>query len=91
MIMAIRWRKDGTLVCAIMSDVEEGDTYIDDRLSGKLTEELQVVVADPNHRANGLWYWTRDALIVASPLWKGLGSKSPKSEFMNKGEDNEKI
>ena len=70
--MAIRWRKDGQLICAAMSEAEEGDTYIGDRLSYELTTELQVIVADPNHKENGLWYWTRDALIVASPLGKGL-------------------
>ena len=70
--MAIRWRKDGRLLCAAMSEPEEGDTYIGDRLSYKLTVELQVIVADPNHKANGMWYWTRDALIVADPRWKGV-------------------
>lgn len=69
--MAIRWRKNGRLICAAMSEAEEGDTYIDGRLSYELTVELQVIVADPNHKANGLWYWARDALIVADPLWKG--------------------
>ena len=73
--MAIRWRKNGQLICAAMSEPEEGDTYIGDRLSYELTVELKVIVADPDHKANGLWYWTRDALIVASPLWKGLGRK----------------
>ena len=72
--MAIRWRKDGTLVCAPMSESEDGDTYIDDRLSYELTVILKVIVADPNHKTNGLWYWTRDALIVASPRWNGIKS-----------------
>lgn len=59
-----------------MSESEEGDTYIGDRLSYELTVELKVIVADPDHKANGLWYWTRDALIVADPLWMGLGSNA---------------
>lgn len=71
--MAIRWRKNGDLICAAMSEPEGGDTYIGDRLSYELTTELQVIVADPNHKTNGLWYWTQDALIVANPKWKGLG------------------
>lgn len=55
--MAIRWRKDGQLICAAMSEAEEGDTYIGDGLSYKLTVEYKVIVADPDHKANGLWYW----------------------------------
>ena len=70
--MAIRWRKDGRLICAAMSDPEEGDTYIDDRLTYRLGVELKVIVADPNHKANGLWYWTRDVVIIASSKWKGI-------------------
>ncbi len=70
--MAIRWRKDGRLVCAAMSEAEEGDTYIGDRLAYRLGVELKVIVADPNHKANGMWYWTQDALIIANPLWKGV-------------------
>lgn len=73
--MAIRWRKDGQLICAAMSEPEEGDYYIGGRLSYELTTRLQVIVADPNHKTNGLWYWARDALIVANPLWTGLGSR----------------
>ncbi len=74
--MGIRWRKDGTLVCSAMSEAEKGDTYIDGRLSYELTARLQVVIADPEHKMNGLWYWARDALIVANPLWPGLQSRA---------------
>lgn len=63
--MAIRWRKDGRLICAAMSEPEEGDTYIDDRLHYQLSVITQSIVADADHKKNGLWYWTRDALIVA--------------------------
>ena len=70
--MAIRWRKDGRLVCAAMSEPEEGDTYIDDRLAYRLGVELKIIVADPNHKANGMWYWTQEALIIANPLWRGV-------------------
>lgn len=61
--MPIRWRKDGRLICSAMSEPEEGDTYIDGRLSYELTVNLKVIVADRDHKTNGLWYWTRDVLI----------------------------
>ncbi len=73
--MGVRWRRDGRLLCAAMSEAEEGDTYIDGRLLGMLNE-LRVIVADPNHKKNGLWYWTRDAIILAHPRWKGRGSRA---------------
>ena len=74
-IMGVRWRKDGRLLCAAMSEAEEGDTYIDGRLLEKLNG-LRVIVADPNHEKNALWYWTRDAIILAHPRWKGRGSRA---------------
>ena len=55
--MAIRWRKDGRLLCAAMSEAEEGDTYIDDRLTYMLSVTRGIIRADPNHKVNGRWYW----------------------------------
>lgn len=55
--MAIRWRKSGALVCAAMSDPEDGDTYIDDRLHYCLSVIHRVVIADVDHNTNGLWHW----------------------------------
>lgn len=46
--MAIRWRKDGRLVCAALSEPEEGDTYIDERLAAWLVD-MNVLIADENH------------------------------------------
>ncbi len=46
--MAIRWRKDGRLVCAALSKAEEGDTYISERLVAQLMD-MNVLVADENH------------------------------------------
>lgn len=57
--MAIRWRADGTLVCAYMSDAKLDDTYIDDNLHYRLTIE-GVIVPDPKHKVNGLWHWSKD-------------------------------
>jgi len=55
--MAIRWRKDGSIVCARMYKAEEGDTYIDDRLTYELTVVQRVIVPDPGCKTNGFWYW----------------------------------
>ena len=57
MIMAIRWRKDGMLMCAAMSQPEEGDTYIDDSVHYVLSVLSHAIIADENHKSNGLWYW----------------------------------
>ena len=56
-VMAIRWRKDGTLICAAMSEPEEGDIYIDDRRTYELAIVRGVIIADPDHKKNGLWHW----------------------------------
>jgi len=55
--MAVRWRKDGSLVCAAMSDPETGDRYIDDGLHYQLSVVTKAIVADPRHKENGLWHW----------------------------------
>ena len=58
--MSIRWRTDGRLICASMSKPEVGDTYIDDRLHYQLSVLTQSIVADDNHKTNGLWYWVHN-------------------------------
>ena len=55
--MAIRWRKDGTLMCAAMSKSEKDDTYIDDRLHYQLSVISRTIIADIAHKNNGLWHW----------------------------------
>ena len=46
--MAIRWRRDGRLICATLSKAETGDTYIDERLVAHLVD-MNVLIADKNH------------------------------------------
>jgi len=58
--MAIRWRKDGRLICAAMSEPEDGDTYIDDRLHYQLSVISRAIIADIDHEKNGLWHWVHD-------------------------------
>jgi len=55
--MAVRWRKGSTaMVCAAESKAKKGDTYIDDRLHYKLSEELRVLVTKNSGRT---WQWRR--------------------------------
>ena len=58
--MSIRWRKNGQLICAVMSEPEENDTYIDDRLHYQLSVISRAIIADIDHEENGLWYWVHD-------------------------------
>tara|TARA_R110002072_G_scaffold302984_2_gene490700 strand:+ start:460 stop:666 length:207 start_codon:yes stop_codon:yes gene_type:complete len=58
--MSIRWRKDGRLLCAAMTEPEEGDTYIDDNLHYQLSVISRAIMADVDHETNGLWYWVHD-------------------------------
>jgi len=70
--MSIRWRKYGELVCAAMSQPEEGDTYIDDRLHYQLSVISKCIIADQHHEDNGLWHWVHnrenDILRVTSKI-----------------------
>jgi len=58
--MAIRWRISGELVCAAMSDPQENDTYIDDRLHHQLLQHSGAIIADIDHEENGLWHWVHN-------------------------------
>lgn len=58
--MSMRWRLDGQLVCAAMTEPEPDDTYIDDRLHHQLTAVSKAVIADPDHEHNALWHWVHD-------------------------------
>lgn len=55
--MSIRWRKDGRLLCAAMTEPEEGDCYIDDRLHYQLSVISKAIIADVEHETNALWHW----------------------------------
>jgi hypothetical protein len=63
--MAIRWRKDGRLICAAMSEPEDGDTYIDDRLHYQLSVISRSIIADVEHENNGLWHWVHNKFLRA--------------------------
>lgn len=55
--VSIRWRANGDLVCAAMTEPEPNDTYIDDRLHYQLSVISRAIIADPKHEENALWYW----------------------------------
>lgn len=71
--MSIRWRLDGRLLCAAMTEPEPGDCYIDDRLHYELSVEARAIIADADHEQNALWHWTHGAFLrakaeVSAPL-----------------------
>lgn len=41
----------------MMFKAEEGDTYVDDKLTYQLAVKMNVLVADENCKDNGLWHW----------------------------------
>lgn len=66
--MAIRWRKEGMLVCAAMSEAEDGDTYIDDRLHYQLSVVQRIIIADVDHETNGLWHWLHGGAFLRGQM-----------------------
>ena len=61
--MSIRWRLNGDMVCAAMSEAEEGDTYIDDKLHYQLSVISRAIIADVKHEINGLWHWVHSEKV----------------------------
>lgn len=59
--MAIRVRKDGTIVCAAMTEPEDGDTYIDDAVHGYLDacseNSVHLLLPSETHDQDGLWFF----------------------------------
>ena len=62
--MSLRWRKNGKILCAAKHKEKATDTYIDDRLHGRLVE-VKAIVPDENESLSGVWYWTYDVFIKA--------------------------
>lgn len=57
--MALRIRKDGTILCAAIHNPEEGDTYIDDGLHYEMSVIHKVIVTEEasKHSVHGQWWW----------------------------------
>lgn len=49
--MAVRVRRDGTIICAAESDAEEGDCYINDPTQYRLHVEMKVLC----YKGGNLW------------------------------------
>lgn len=61
--MAIRVRKDGTMICAAHSEPSDGDTYIDDALQYEMSVTPAVILAKPmpDHESDPRRFWARAA------------------------------
>jgi len=70
--VALRIRQDGAILCAAMHPPQDGDTYLHDGISYRLTVDLQAIVTEPmtadpenpgrgGHGKHGEWWW-RDAV-----------------------------
>lgn len=55
--MALRIRKNGDIVCAAMTEPNEGDTYINDSLHYEMSVINKVIVAPIDHNKTALWFW----------------------------------
>ena len=63
--MAVRVRKDGTILCAAKYPPLPSDIYIDDALHYRLSVELGLLVTEPmeclfglgGHAQHGEWWW----------------------------------
>lgn len=60
--MAIRVRKDGTMLCAAHTSEQEGDTYIDDNLHYEMSVIHGVITSlpMPEHEKDPRWWWVGD-------------------------------
>lgn len=66
--MALRIREDGTILCAAMHRAQDGDTYLHDGISYRLTVELRTIVTEPwhsdegrgGHSNHGEWWWRNE-------------------------------
>ena len=58
--MAVRIRKDGRIFCAVLSEPNKGDCYLDDGIHYDLSVNKKVLVTTENdyHMKNGgEWWW----------------------------------
>lgn len=55
--MAIRIREDGTILCAAMTEKEEGDTYLNDDIHYYLSQLTKAIRPSKTHTKDALWFW----------------------------------
>ena len=73
--MAIRWRKNGVMICAAKSKAQKGDTYIDDRLHYQLSVVSRAIIADVHHEKNGFWHWVHSDEVLLATVKGGKHGK----------------
>lgn len=57
--MSLRWRKDGSLVCAATSKERKGDVYIGDGLHYALSQDFGIIIPADDEAKTGRWYWVK--------------------------------
>lgn len=55
--MSLRIRKSGEILCAANTELEEGDTYLNDEIHYYLSVLTSAIVASENHSDDNLWFW----------------------------------
>lgn len=55
-----------------MSEAEEGDCYIDDRLHYQLSVVARAIVASADHETDALWYWLHPDPASDQPWLRAL-------------------
>jgi hypothetical protein len=57
--MAVRIRKDGSILCAALHDSKDGDLYLDDTIHYHLSCVAKVLVTQKmeSHIRYGEWWW----------------------------------
>lgn len=58
--MALRIRKDGSILCAALNQEKEGDLYIDDNLHYYLSviqKQLVTTIHEQHIASGGEWWW----------------------------------
>lgn len=55
--MALRIRKTGEILCAAKTQMEIGDTYIDDHTHYMLSQLTRAIIPSSDHENDNLWFW----------------------------------
>lgn len=73
--MALRIRKNGSILCAALHGAREGDTYINDELHYQMSVIYKIIVTEPSekHRLRGRWWWRNNVpngIVIDSFYYK---------------------
>lgn len=76
--MSIRVRKDGTMICAALSEPKPDDAYIDDALHYQMSVVHGVICTypEPEHtNSGGKWFWSNSAPDGADMTFSKAGER----------------